>query len=370
MGQLMHRSFVILAVGMMFSAHTHAQTNAPVRVGVATILSGDLAVLGQNIVRTVETYRKYYLRHPIEFITEDAKKGSADGLRAYQRLINLEHVHMLIGGTSSNGTIAGKDLINRSKTVMITPVTGGSNIDSAGPYIFRIGNSDVLNGIQQADYFIDNKLFRVAMLTEETEYTLDIAKFFRKRFSERGGQLVFDETFLPDTTDFRTQITLLKRSNPQAMFVGTQTGLAFGLFLRQLYSLSPDLKFKLHTNFLAASNPDAFAAAGDAIYGVNYMAPSYDDTNPALKQFFERYKEDHGAEPDIAFHTAGTVDALNMLQDYLDSHPQFDRQGFRDYLLAHIKSYRGLMGVYSFDGEGNANIGFRMAQVTRDRAGR
>lgn len=341
----------------------------PVRVGVPTVLTGDLAVLGKNIANSVETYKRHCLRHRLEFFYEDAKKSSLDGLAAYQRLINIHKVDMLIGGTSSNGTLAGKTLVNRSKTVLITPLTGGSNIDEAGPYIFRIGNSDILNGFQQADYFAGKNIKSVALYTEETEYTQDIAKFFRKRFAESGGRIVFDQTFLPDSVNFRSEIAPLKAKGPQAIFMATQTGLAFGIFLKQLREQGLGPGVEIHTNFVAASNPDAHQAAGKAINGVFYMAPSYDADNPQLKKFFALYEADHGVPPMIAFHTAGTVDALNMLQDYLDRHGSYSREGFREYLLRQIKDYKGLMGVYSFDAQGNSNIGFRLERIEAQAGG-
>ena len=361
------RFTLLLITLLIFSADVFAgsPSNKKAKVGIATVLSGDLAVLGDNIAKTVETYKKRYLRHPIEFHFEDAKKGSMDGLRAYESLINAKKVDMLIGGTSSNGTIAGAPLINSSKTVMITPLTGGSNIDQAGPYIFRIGNSDIINGVEQAELFINKGFKKVAMYTEETEYTQDIAKYFRKKFEALGGKIVFDEDFLPSNTDFRAEITKLRSKKPQALFMGTQTGLAFGIFVKQLRELGGDKGVEIHTNFLAASNPDAFEAAGDAIYGVNYMAPYYDSNFPALKKFFKEFREDHGKNPAIEFHTAGTVDALNMLQDYLDTSQKYSKEGFRTYLLKNIKNYKGLMGEYSFDEHGNADIGFQLALIQK-----
>ena len=98
------------------------------------------------------------------------------------------------------------------------------------------------------------------------------------------------------------------------------------------------------------------------------MAPSYDRGSPALQRFFAEYRADHGADPAIAFHSAGTVDALDMLQAYLDRHGRYDQQGFHDYLLAEIRDYRGLMGRYSFDANGNADIGFEAAVIGEDSA--
>jgi branched-chain amino acid transport system substrate-binding protein len=353
--------FVFIS-SFFFSAQTlYAET--PVKVGVATVLTGDAAVIGTNIEKTISTYKKRYLKHPITFVFEDAKKGSAEGLAAYRRLVDVEKVDLLIGGTTSNGTLAGAPLVNASKTVLITPLTGGSNIDQAGPYIFRIGNSDVLNGYQQADLLLDRKLTEICLITEQTAYTTDMAKFFRERLQARHGRLVCDEEFLPDLTDFRSLILRIKAAKPAALFMSTQSGLAFGLFVKQFRQLSGDARVEIHTNFLSADNPEAISAAGDAINGVHYLAPAYDRSNPQLISFFSEFKQDHGSDPAIAFHTAGTVDALNMLQAYLSKAGNFSREGFQSYLLTEIKEYQGLMGRYSFDKDGNADIGFEPAVI-------
>lgn len=358
----------ILFAFVLFSLYVVPSSYAerpPVVVGVATVLSGDAAVIGTNLQRTVATYEKRYLRHPLRFVFEDARKSSAEGLAAYKRLIEVSGAQVLIGGTTSNGTMAAAPLINRAKVPLLTPLTGGSNIDNAGEFIFRIGNSDVLNGYQQAELLINRGLTRVALLTEQTEYTSDIAKFFRERYRERGGTLAMDEEFLPETTDFRALITRIKAQRPQALFMSTQSGLAFGLFIKQFHQLGAKEGLEVHTNFLSADNPEARTAAGEAIFGVHYFAPAYDRDDPRAVKFFQEFEEDHGAPPVIGFHTAGTVDALNMLQDYLDSHAGYDAEGFQRYLLESVRNYQGLMGVYSFDADGNADIGFEPAVIRR-----
>jgi ABC-type branched-subunit amino acid transport system substrate-binding protein len=149
----------------------------------------------------------------------------------------------------------------------------------------------------------------------------------------------------------------------------TQTGTALGIFVKQWHEQGA-APIPIHTSFVAAPNPDAYKIAGDALLGVYYMAPDYDRESPELQRFFGLYQQDHGRPPSIPFHTAGTVDTLNMLQTYLDKHPEYTRDGFKNYLLSEIKEYRGMMGVYSFDAEGNANLGFSLAQITRENSGR
>lgn len=355
--------FVLGGIALAREGEKDGSSRGAVRVGVATILSGDLAVLGENIVKTVDTYRRCCMRVPLEFVVEDARKGSASGLSAYKKLIELDDVHVLIGGTTSNGTLAAAPLINASGTPLITPLTGGSNIDQAGELIFRVGNSDILNGTQQADVLIERRLRRVALFTEQTEYTLDIAQHFRRHFAARGGKLVFDEEFLPDRTSFKSEITKMIAAKPDAVFVATQTGLAFGIFAKELRQLGAAPSMPIFTNFLAAANPDALAAGGEALRGVYYLAPEYDAQSEELLRFFEAYRNDHGHEPAIPFHTAGVVDTLNILQDYIIEAGGFEKSGFQRYLSERVKGYRGLMGTYSLDEQGNSDLGFKLSHI-------
>ena len=345
----------ILLILLVFFLAGSAVAEDKIKVGVVTVLSGDLAVLGDNAVKTLEVYKKYYLQQPIEFIVEDARLSSADGLKSYQKLINIDKVDLILAACTSNATMAARQLINQNKVPVISISTGGYNIDSAGDYIFRIGNSDVLNGIQQAQYFLAQNYKRVALLAEETEYTQDIAKAFSSEFQKAGGELVYNQNFFPDNTDYRSFITNIKALKPQAVFLPTQTGSALGLYIKQWHALGGG-NLPVFTSFVAAPNKNAHSIAGELINGVGYMDPVYDSDSAEFKVFLERYKDTNAGEsPSVPFHAAGIVDSLNIFQNYLLKRKSED---FAAY-LTKTKNYKGLMGTFSLDSEGNSDLGFK-----------
>ncbi len=59
----MRSVFLALLFYTVFTADVKSDERTLV-VGVPTLLSGDWAGLGQNVVKTVQTYEKHYLRHP------------------------------------------------------------------------------------------------------------------------------------------------------------------------------------------------------------------------------------------------------------------------------------------------------------------
>src|SRR5207237_6308881 len=115
---------------------------------------------------------------------------------------------------------------------------------------------DVLNGVQQAEVFKKHGITKVALLSEETEYTEDVSKAFTDSFEHSGGTLTWTSTFQPGTTDFRSQLTALVKSKPQSIFIPTQTGSALALILTQLSQLG-GFDGEIHTTFTAADNPEA-----------------------------------------------------------------------------------------------------------------
>ncbi|MCB0333794.1 MAG: ABC transporter substrate-binding protein [Bdellovibrionales bacterium] len=336
-----------------------------VTVGLGAVLSGDMAIFGQGDLRAVQTYLDSYGRHNIKLVVEDARLTSAEGLRAYQKLINYDKVDVLIAAGTSNGIMAAKGLVNSSQTVTFMASTGGKNIDEAGPWMFRLGNSDTLNGVQQAQYFIEQGITRVALLTELTEYTTDISKAFRAEFLAHGGALVYDDSFLPNPTDFRSQVTAILHKSPQAVFMPTQTGTALGIFLKQLRTQETEGKIEVHTTMVAAPNPNAHEIAGKHLLGVYYMDPNYDSEGERYQEFLARYTNRFHAQPAAPFHAASVVETLELLQLYLDKYMTYDKQGFQKYLLTEVGNRCGYMGCYQIDAEGNSDLGFHLAKITK-----
>ncbi len=360
---MLYRTSLILFL-FIFNTPLFAHSEQ-IKVGLGAVLSGDMAIFGQGDLRAAQTYLKHYARHDIKLIVEDARLTSAEGLRAYQKLINFDKVDVLIAAGTSNGIMAAKGLVHTSNTVTFMASTGGNNIDQAGPWMFRLGNSDTLNGIQQAQHFLKQGITRVALLTEITEYTTDISKAFRAEFLAGGGVLVYDDSFLPNPTDFRSQVTALLRKKPQAVFMPTQTGTALGVFLKQLRSQETGVKVEVHTTMVAAPNPNAHTIAGEHLLGVYYMDPNYDSKGQRYQELLSHYLEEFGEPPAAPFHAASVVETLELLQLFLDKNKGYEAKAFQEFLLSEVGTRCGYMGCYEIDSDGNSNLGFHLAEITK-----
>ncbi|MES2471179.1 MAG: ABC transporter substrate-binding protein [Patescibacteria group bacterium] len=357
-------AIIIIILGAVLVSQKNKSTG-PIKIGVATLLSGDYAILGDNIVKAAklaagEVNAKGGINgRMIELTIEDAGVDSKTGLSAAHKLIDIDGIRYIVGGMSSNGTIAAAPIANQSKAIIMTPVTGGSNVDNAGEYIFRTANADVLAGRDLANSMLKLGYTKVAVVSEVTEYTADIADTFKKTIAAGGGIVVASEEFKSNTNDYRTLVSKVQAAKPQALLVLSQTGTNAGKFIKQ----SRELSFNpvLFTDFNFATNDNAKQIVG-TFDGIYFTDPSYDSESAATKAFFDSYQKTYGTTPAIPFHAAATYDGIMMFAEALKAVGD-DSEKVKNWLLANIKNYQGLMGTYSLDEKGNSDIGFTLKVI-------
>lgn len=364
---------IIAAVVIILAAFSLNKTNSnntgPIKIGIASLLTGDYALLGENIRNTAELAVDEINKaggingKMITLFVEDSKVDGKSGLSAISKLINVDKVNYIIAGMSSNGTLASAQLANEKKALLFVPVTGGSDIDNAGEYVFRIANSDNLGGRDIARGMKKLGYKDVAVLSEVTDYTLNFRDSFKKEATNLGLNLILDEQFQPGTTDFRTLILKTKKANPQATLILSQTGLTGAYFIKQ--EKEQGLKTVLFSDFNLITNADAIKIAG-SFDGIYFTDPAYKPNDQALKDFFTNYTNKYGHAPAIPFHTAATYDSIQLLIKAIRAVGN-DSVKVHDWLLTNVKSYTGFMGTYSLDEKGNSDLGFALKQVAGDK---
>src|SRR5688500_13578242 len=80
---------------------------------------------------------------------------------------------------------------------------------------------DSYQGQSMARYIAqDLKLKTAAVLIDnKSDYSTGLAKFFSDAFVAAGGKIVATQSYAKGDSDFRAQLTAIKASNPQVIFV-------------------------------------------------------------------------------------------------------------------------------------------------------
>jgi branched-chain amino acid transport system substrate-binding protein len=336
-----------------------------IKIGIASLMSGDFAVVGENIRNTAqlvvdEINEKGGVNgRKLELIIEDSKCDSKTGLSAVSKLINIDKVKYIIGAMCSNGTVASAPIANENKVIIMTPITGGRSVDEAGEYIFRMANSDVLAGVDTARAMIGLGYTKIAIATELTEYNQDVKNGFLNEIKKLGGNVVVDEDFNPNTTDFKTLIAKIKNSDVQTVAIWSQTGISGAHFVKQLKEQNVNLPIFSDFNFVL--NPDAKKIVGN-FEGIYFADPNYDSDGSDLKSFFTKFETKYNIKPSVPFHTASTYDSIKILVSGIENVGD-DSVKVKNWILQNIKGYNGFMGKYSLDEKGNSDLGFTIKVV-------
>src|SRR3989338_4967926 len=200
------------------------------KIGVMYPLSGDPAAYGIPIQAATKMAADEINEQggvngrKVELIYEDSKCNPKDGNAAAQKLINIDKVKVIIGGVCSGETLGAAPIAEENKVILISPSATSPDITKAGDFIFRLSPSDAFAGIVAANYaFNDLKAKKAAVISESTDYAQGLRSVFKENFAKLGGEIVADETYNPEDTDMRTQVTKAKAANPDAIYILPQT---------------------------------------------------------------------------------------------------------------------------------------------------
>src|SRR3989344_3957989 len=215
-------------------------TTETVKLGLMLPLSGDATAYG-NPIRTAafiaadEINAKGGINGKmIEFVTEDSKCSPKDGASAAQKLVNVDKTKVIIGGACSGETLGAAPIAEAAKVVLISPSATSPDITTAGDFVFRLAPSDAYAGIVASEHaFSEMNARKAAIISETSDYAQGLRKVFKENFAKMGGTVVADETYNPEDSDFRSQITKVKASNPDMIYLVPQTDTKGILLIRQ-----------------------------------------------------------------------------------------------------------------------------------------
>jgi branched-chain amino acid transport system substrate-binding protein len=273
-----------------------------------------------------------------------------EAANAAKRLINQDHVTLMLGEVASSCSLAMADPAQAAHVPMISPSSTNVRVTEKGDYIFRTCFIDPFQGFVMAKFAHDNlKLGTAAILKDQkSDYSQGLADVFERKFTEMGGKVVAVEAYSQGDSDFRAQLTAIKAKKPEAIYVpGYYTDV--GIIARQARELG------ISAPLLGGDGWDSeklYELGGSAIEG-NYYSNHYspEDPSPVTQNFIQRYRKAFGHTPDAL--AALAYDAANLAVDAMRKAPDLSGPALRD-TIAKTKDLRGAAGVISLDEHRNA----------------
>lgn len=352
----------ILAVLAISSCATKEDT---IRIGVFNSLTGGTATFGISSTQGMQmaadewNARGGLLGKRIELIVEDDQSKPDEAALAVTKLINQNRVVAILGEVASSRTLAGAPIAQKAGIPLITPASTNPKVTQIGDYIFRVCYVDSFQGVVCARFVTQNLgLKRLAILKDiKNDYSVGLADYFKQNIPGLGAEIVSEQSYSEGDTDFRAQITAMKSTNPEGIFIpGYYTEV--GLIAKQVREQNINAVLIGGDGWDSPRTPEI---GGDAVEGAFFCNHySADDTSQAVQGFVNRYKERHGYVPDAMAPLS--YDAANLMFASIQKAGSVEGAAIRDAIAA-TRDFPGICGDVTIDAERNARKSAVMIQI-------
>ena len=301
----------------------------------------------------------------VDLIVEDTQGSVEKGHPAIEKLAGVDKVIGIVGDVFSTVSLAVAPKAEAAKIVMISPSSTHKDLPDKGRFIFRDVINDDLQAVVFSKYLANvEKVKTLAILYVKNDYSQALAKSVKAQYEKEGGKVVAEETALQGDKDFKTQLTKIKGTNPEALYIPNYVA-EIAQILEQAKQLGINAKLYSADGF---SNPQILELAGALANGVIFTQIAEQPASNIRKNFEAKYDKKWGEKPD-AF-SLNAYDAANIIlksiaatAELIDGSLKIDREKLRDE-VAKTKDYDGASGKITFTENGDlvANIGIYTAE--------
>ncbi len=359
---------VVVAGYSVIKGPSAPEETGPIQIGFIGPLTGDAVTYGEPVSNAIKLAVDEVNKsggvngRMIEVIYEDGKCSGKDAVNAAQKLVNVDKVKIIIS-LCSGETLSILPITEPADVLVLSPLASSPDLTGAGDFFFRNNPSDADGGKVLAE-LISKKYKRVAIISEQTDYAQALSRVFVKSFESLGGEVVANENFAPETSDFRSMLTKIKEENPEIILINPQTEIAGGTIVKQIKELG--ITVPLYGT-IAMAGSKALEIAGTNAEGMLLVdAPGLSPNNPKAVKFLENYKAKYG-EPTLEFYLGAAYDDIFILAQSI-SKVGTDTEKLRDYLNEMI-NYNGVIGTYEFDKNGDlAGIEYVVKKIQDGKA--
>jgi branched-chain amino acid transport system substrate-binding protein len=357
---------LMIATSLILSACGGAGEGDVIQVGGIGELTGDIPAVGASFKNAAEMAVQEIndaggldvcgKKYTIEFTLEDNAGKADQSASAAQKLITQNNVVAIIGPNASRYAIPASEIAESSQVVLISPwstnpkTTLDAKTNEPKKFVFRAAFIDPFQGRVVAKFALDNLGAKNAAVLYDvaSDYNKGIAEFFKQTFEENGGQVVAFETYTTGDKDFTAQLTKIKDTNPDVIFLPNYYS-EVPLQIQQAHRLGITAPFLGSDSWGSSELVGLCGADCEGYYFSTHYAA--DNASPVAKKFIEAYNTKYGNVPDDV--AALTYDSFGLLWQAIKTACSTDRQAIRD-ALAKVPSYEGVTGNMQFqEGSGD-----------------
>ena len=250
--------------------------NQPLTGAVAA--SGNYVTNGARIAADELNAQGGVLGQQVELVIEDNKSNPTEAVAAAEKLIVRDEVPVMMGAWSSTFTLAVMPKLMEYGVPMLVETSSSEKITTAGnPWVFRISPTSEMEAKAFAEQVDKFGIEKADFLVVNNDWGLGAAERFSEMLEEQGVAVGDVETMDPAAQDMSAQLSKLKASDADTLFVTTGVE-QLTLVLRQARDLGVDTRI-ITTG--GSQAPDQLieqaGSAADGSYHLVFFTPWFPD---------------------------------------------------------------------------------------------
>jgi branched-chain amino acid transport system substrate-binding protein len=290
----------------------------------------------------------------LSLIVHDTKYDMSVTAQVAKQFVEEDKVISVIGFTDTDSVLASGPTIQSAGLPFITAGATSPKIPAqVGDKMFLACFGDNVQAAAGAEYAFKNFGKKGYLLWDKgVEYTTLLGGYFKTRFTELGGELVLEDSYEDQATDFSAQIAKVKALPEQP---------AFYYIAAMPYNVGPVVKQFRDAGLTGPivggdgyDTPDILSVAGDAANGVWFTTHALIDKDggtDGIKKFIAAYNKEYGHDPENAFAALG-YDTMYLMADAIKRAGSTDAAAIIK-AIQETKDYPGITGKITF---GNSHI--------------
>jgi branched-chain amino acid transport system substrate-binding protein len=322
-----------------------------VRVGVFMSLTGSTANFGISSVNGIKMAADEVNAaggingKQVELLVQDDRSDASEAATIVTKFVTQDQVNAILGEVASSRSIAAAPIAQNAKIPMLTPSSTNPEVTKKGDFIFRSCFIDPVQGAAIGQFAARtlNAKRAAIMVDRKNDYSTGLANNITETFTKMGGQIVATTSYQEGDQDFNAQLTSIKGSNPEVIFVPGYYN-DVGLIAKQARDRGITVPLVGGDGWDSAQ---LYAIGGSALNGSffsNHYSPF--DTDPKVQKFVNDYKSRYNTTPDALAATA--YDAAHIMFDAIKRANSLEGTAIRDALAA-TKEFPGVTGNVTFN---------------------
>jgi branched-chain amino acid transport system substrate-binding protein len=336
-----------LAVLLLAVPIANAQ-DAPIKIGFSMALTGGLAGAGKGALIAMEIWRDDInaaggiLGRQVEFVYYDDQTNPSTVPGIYTKLINLDKVDLVVSSYGTNEISPAMPIVMRKGMVFMSLFGLAVNEKFNYDRYFQIMPSgpdprlDWSRGFFEIAMAQDPKPKTIALVAADAEFAQNAVSGARDHAKELGLDIVYDNSYPPNTTDFTPIVRAIQATSPELVFVGSYPPDSAGM-VRAVNEVG--LKAKLFGGGMVglqfASLETSLGPMLNNIVNYDFWVPEPTLDFPGIKEFLGKYQErakDAGVDPLGYYLPPYAYAYLEVLAQAIEAVGELDQAKIAEYI--------------------------------------